>query len=172
MSNIPVQKVNDGEKATLPIFVEMSHRLDEIRRRAHEFFQLRAQGGAELDDWLKAEREVLGWAKAELTEKDGNYEIQVTLPGFDAKNVHVTATADEIVVCATAEHARKEQAEGNVVWSEFGSNEVYRRFEVPQSIELDKINAKLEKGILHITVPCAPQSKKSGSEKQVKVVAA
>ncbi len=172
MSNIPVQKVNDGEKAALPIFVEMSNRLDEIRRRAHEFFQLRANGGAELDDWLKAEREVLGWAKAELTEKGGNYEVQVTLPGFDAKEVQVTATAGEIVVRAASEHTKKEEAEGNVVWSEFGSNEVYRRFELPKTIELDKIAAKLEKGILHITARCAAQAKKSSSEKQVKVVAA
>jgi HSP20 family molecular chaperone IbpA len=40
-----------------------------------------------------------------------------------------------------------------VLWTEFGSNDVFRRFEVPNPINVDKVTANLENGILHITAP-------------------
>jgi len=37
-----------------------------------------------------------------------------------------------------------------VLWTEFDSNEVYRRFQVPNPINADKVTATLENGILKI----------------------
>jgi HSP20 family protein len=116
-------------------------------------------------DWI------FGAAKAELAEKDNAYQIQVALPGFDAKDVQVTAATREIVVHATTQ-AHKSETSPTVVWSEFGSSEVLRRFELPQPVALDKVCATLEKGILRITAPCASQSKPATAQKQTKVVAA
>jgi HSP20 family molecular chaperone IbpA len=178
MSNISVEKVTSNEKAASPLFAAINDRFDEIRRRAHEVFQLRGGAlGGDLDDWLQAEREVLGWAKAELVEQAGRYEIRVELPGFDAKNIHVTASDDEILVRAareqkTEENAAKKEGEAHVVWSEFRSDELYRRFCLPKAIQIDNVTAKLEKGILHIAAPCAAQAKPAAAVKQIKVAVA
>jgi HSP20 family protein len=178
MSNIPVEKITPNEKNASPVFAGINDRFDEIRRRAHEFFQLRGGAfGGDLDDWLKAEREVLGWAKAELVEQEGRYEVQVELPGFEAKDIQVTATADEIVVRASREHKseetpEKKEGEARVVWSEFSSNELYRRFTLPKTVQTDNVTAKLEKGILRITAPCAAQAKPAAGVKNVKIAAA
>jgi len=160
MSNILVQKVNSPEKQALPIFAEIGKRMEDVRRRAHELFHLRVNGeGSDLSDWLTAEREIFGWAKAELAMKNNAYEIQLALPGFDAKDVEVTATHEEIVVHAAAKHQRQETSDPSIVWSEFGTNELYRRFDLPKSIALDKVSAKLDKGILLITAPYAVEAK-------------
>jgi HSP20 family protein len=92
-----------------------------------------------------------------MTETDAKYEVDLTLPGFDAKQVQVTATPSEIIVHAQYKPEKKEQ--GKVLWSEFGTNDVYRHFETPQPIDVDKAHATLDKGILHVTAAKAAAAK-------------
>lgn len=167
MPNVAVQRVDEGEPRTLPIFEEIGKRFEEIRRRAAELFELGGRrAGHALDDWLKAEREVLGgWPAAELKDKNGSYELEMTLPGYDAKEVEVTVTPEEIIVHAESKHESKGE-EGKVIWSEFGSNNVYRRFELPARIDVDKTQATLDKGLLRITA-----AKAATSSKQIPVAA-
>lgn len=160
MSTVAVEKVNGPVKETLPIFEEVKKRFEAVRRRAYELFETRGRElGHALEDWLKAEHEIMGKSAAEMTEKDGAYELQLTLPGFDSKEVNVTATPAEIIVHAIAEREKKGE-EGKVLWTEFEANEVYRRFETPASIDPDKVNAKLEKGVLRIYAPKLPVTEK------------
>ena len=155
MSQVAITKINDTQKQTLPIFEEIGKRFEAIQRRAFELFEKRGRDlGHDLDDWLKAEHELLGWPAAELKEKDGSYEMQVTLPGFEPKDIEVTATPNEVIVHAFTKEEKTGEKE-NVLWSEFGSNDVYRRFFIPNAINMDKVTAKLEKGILHILAPAA-----------------
>jgi HSP20 family molecular chaperone IbpA len=154
MSQVAIKKVSDAAgKKMLPIFEEIEKRCDAVQRRAFELFEKRGRElGHEVEDWLKAEHELMGWPAAELVEKQGAYEMEITLPGFEAKDVEVTATPTEVIVHAAIEEEKKTEKE-NVVWTEFGSNDVYRRFEVPNPINVDKVTAKLDKGILHINAP-------------------
>ena len=160
MSNVAIQRVEDAKQRTLPIFEEIDKRFNEIRQRAQKLFERRGrQIGHTLEDWLTAERELLGkWSAAELKEKDGKYELEMTLPGYEPKEIEVTATPGEIIVHAESKYEKKGPG-GQVVWTEFGSNKVYRRFELPESIDVDKTNATLEKGILHVTAAKAPAPK-------------
>lgn len=150
MASVAVQKV-ESTSAKLPLFEEVQRRMEAVRRRAFELFERRGcELGSELEDWLKAEHEILGWPAAEMKERDGKYEVEVTLPGFDPSEVQVTATPSEIIVHAETKHEKKGE-EGKLFWTEFGSNDVYRRFELPDSIDVDKTSAQLDKGILHVT---------------------
>jgi len=168
MSEIVVQKVKGPAKEPLPIFEELGKRFEEVRQRAFDLFEKRGREfGHALEDWLKAEKDVMGFPAAEMKEKDGAYDIEVTLPGFEANDVQVTATPAEIILHAAAQHEKKTE-EGKVLWTEFGSNEAYRKFEVPETIDPDKVTAKLEKGILRITA----QKMAVAKEKPVKVAAA
>ncbi len=153
MAQIAVKKVNGGGKEALPVFGEIARRFEAIERRAFDLFEKRGRElGHELEDWFQAEHELLGNAAAELCEKDGTYEMRVALPGFDAKEVEVTATPSEIVVHAATKQEKRGEKD-NVLWTEFGSNDVYRRFELPNSIVADKVTANLENGLLRINAP-------------------
>ena len=152
MSRVAITKVND-KSTSVPIFDEMARRFEAVKRRAFEFFEQRdRQAGHDLEDWLKAERELLGWPATELDEKNGIYELQIALPGFESKDVEVTVTPKEIIVHAAAEHD-KETKKGNVLWTEFGASDVYRCFETPKPVEVDKVTARLENGLLRIHAP-------------------
>jgi HSP20 family molecular chaperone IbpA len=127
MSEVAIKKVNDTGKKTLPIFEEIARRFEAVQRRAFDLFEKRGRElGHELEDWLKAERELMGCPAAELAKKNGAYELQITLPGFEAKDIEVTAMPRELIVHATTEEEKRTE-KGNVMWTEFGSNDVYRK---------------------------------------------
>lgn len=152
MSQVPVKRVNGGSKEALTIFGDLAKRFEAIERRAFDLFEKRGRDlGHELEDWLKAEHE-LGSPAAELSEKDGAYKIEVALPGFDAKEIEVTATPSEIVVHAATKQEKSSEKD-NVLWTEFGSNDVYRRFELPNPINADKVTANIENGLLRVSAP-------------------
>ena len=150
MAQVAIKKVNEAGQRKLPIFEEIAKRFEGVRQRAFDLFDKRGRElGHELEDWLKAEHELVGWPAAELAEKDGAYQMQVALPGFEHKDIEVTATSTEIIVHAETKEETKTQ-KGTVLWTEFGSNDVYRRFEVPHTINVDKVTATLENGVLKI----------------------
>ena len=153
MSNIAVEKVRDGD-ATPPTLLErMTAIADKIRQRAYEFFQCRGCAhGRSLDDWLQAERDVVQSPEAELVEKDGKFQVQVAVPGFDSKDILVTAMPTVLFVEAESKHEH-EKSDGDVYFCEFGQKQLFRRLDLPAPIHVDKVSASLEHGILRLTAP-------------------
>ncbi len=160
MSQVAVRKVSDGEnKSAFPIFEEIGKRLEAVKQRAFSLFENRGRKlGHDLEDWLQAEREELGPLDAELVEKDGTYDLHLPLPGFDATNVEVTVTPEELIIHASAEQ-KKQSKQGDVLWTEFGSSDICRRFGVTTPIDVSEVKATYEKGVLHIKAPHAPAAK-------------
>ncbi|HYB65123.1 MAG TPA: Hsp20 family protein [Steroidobacteraceae bacterium] len=148
MAEIKVQKVLDpGKKSTLPVFKEIEQIVERIRARAFDLSSGRgfAEGHA-IDDWLTAEREIC-WPATELTEDERTFSLSVALPGFEAAEISVTATANELIVHATSK-ARK--GGGKLYWSEFRSNDVYRLVDLPKVIDPQSVSASLHNGLLKI----------------------
>ena len=88
MANIVIQRIKDAADQPIPLFQEIEKRFGEVRQRAFEFFDKRGRElGHDLADWIQAEREILGWPAAELAEKNGEYKLEMTLPGFGANQV-------------------------------------------------------------------------------------
>lgn len=173
MSKLNIQKVPTAEDRKLPIFEELEEIADQIRVRAYNLFRGRGfSTGHDLDDWLIAEREIC-WPAAELVEEDDEIEVKVALAGFEPKDIEITATPRELILKATHKEDRKkdEEKEGLVVhWSEFHSNDVYRRIALPAEIDVNKVSAEFERGMLEIEAPKA--RKKKQASKKVKVTAA
>jgi len=155
MADIKVEKVVDPRMRTLPVFKEVESLLDRVRTKAFEMFSRRGFGdGHALDDWLAAEREIC-WPAGELVEKDKDYALSVALPGFEPTDITVTATPREVIVHAKSKTERKGEEEGKkgekkVCWSEFRSNDVYRRVELAKDIDVQSVTASLNNGILKV----------------------
>jgi len=175
-ANVVVHKPASGGKFAL--FEEIGNRVEDVRRRAFELFQRRsAESGDPLDDWLRAEREVMGWAATELIETDTAYQAEVALPGFDARDVHVIVTPAEIIVRAFRQDANQ-GAEKSVLWSEFNSRDLYRSLAPPEPalkpIDPEKTTATIEHGLLRIVAPKAVAKPEApgNAEAEVKSAAA
>ena len=153
MPNVSVRNVKEGERAAVPVFNKSFERFDQIQKRAFELFEKRnCEPGHAVEDWLMAEKEILGSSAPEFSDNGNSYEFRVELPGFDVRDVRVIATADEVIVHAATEKERQLEEEDGL-WTELRSSDVYERIQAPNPIEPGKVEAALEQGVLRITAP-------------------
>ena len=163
MADIKVQKVDKVEDRRLQVFQQVDEMLARVQRRAYELFAGRGfADGRDLEDWITAEREVC-WPAIELSEQDRNYVLSVALPGFTAEQVSVTVTPREVIVHGNAKTERREETDkkkdgATVLWSEFRSNDVYRRVELSEPIDVSKVSATLTNGMLKIVAEKATKA--------------
>ncbi|NOY96415.1 MAG: Hsp20/alpha crystallin family protein [Chlorobi bacterium] len=83
------------------------------------------------------------------TEKD--FRIEVSLPGYDKKEVELKYQKNVLTV--KAEHEEKAEDSYNYYHREFGVSSFEKQFKVPESVNAEKISAKFKNGILVITLP-------------------
>jgi|KBSMisStaDraftv2_1062788.scaffolds.fasta_scaffold25730_5 HSP20 family protein len=164
MSNhIRVEAYRDESALPPTLRAEIKALAETIQERAFRLFQSRGGGnGGELDDWLRAEREVVWSPALELTENDRDFHARIALPGFNEKDLKVTAAPGELIVEAEKTHTHKGKS-GGILLCEFSDKQLFRRLEMPAPINVDKVTAKLDRGILFIHAPKAAQPKQAKS---------
>jgi HSP20 family protein len=103
----------------------------------------------------------------DVVETEKAYEITAELPGMDEKNIEVKV-ADGVLTIKGEKHEEKEQKEKDYYLQErsFGSFE--RSFEVPNTVETDKIEASFKKGVLTLTLPKKAEAQKPAKKIDVK----
>ena len=159
MSQVAVQKCNNPETSSQTLLEKMESVADSIRQRAFSLFEHRSgNGGSELDDWLQAERDVIFTPTSELADNEKEFVATIALPGFDAKDIHISAVPDALIVQAASSHTHRGKNDG-VRFSEFSDKQVYRRLDWPEAVDVDKVTAAIDKGILEITAPKAAAGK-------------
>lgn len=137
------------------IFDDFDTITQEIAQRAFGFFQQRGVDGRDLEDWFRAESEVLKPMPVELTESDGTFTIKAEVPGFSIKDLTVRAEANSVFVHGKKEQTKEEKEGKKVRYSEVSSSEMCRRIDLPASINPDQVSATLNNGILELNIPKA-----------------
>jgi HSP20 family protein len=165
MADLEIQRVATTDDRGLPVFGEFDRLVDRIRLDAYNLFARRGSGdGHALDDWLAAERN-LCWPAAKLIERKGALVLEVALAGFEPSEISLTATPREIMIKANHEHARKSSDKDAATrWSEFRSDEVFRRVELPSPVDVGQVTASLKNGLLVVVAPLAASSKSTSTK--------
>jgi HSP20 family molecular chaperone IbpA len=155
MSQVAIYKWNSPETNPQTFLEHVEAITDSIRKRAFNLFQNRNGGnGSDLDDWLQAERD-LAWSPAsELVDDEKEFRARIALPGFDAKDIQVSALPDALVIQAGAAHTHEGKS-GNVCFCEFSGKKLFRRLDLPAFVDVDMVTASVDKGILLVTAPKA-----------------
>jgi HSP20 family protein len=158
MTNITVQRIRDANQSR-PLLQETIDLLDGVQKRAFELFQRRGGApGNDVDDWLRAESEIFQVPRMELAENDGEFQLQLAVPGFDAKDLRVAALPDAIIVEGEAAHQHR-AVRGSVRVCEFGERRVFRQIPLPAAVDIDRVSATLDKGLLEIHAAKTEQPK-------------
>ncbi len=159
MHQVSIEKIGKPEKGATAVLAEMEKAAEAIRRRAFHHFEKRGGiFGRDLDDWLRAERELIWSPGAEVTETGKEVTLRVQAPGFEPGDIRVTATPDSILIQAEVSH-RHEESNGKVCFCGF-SEQLFRRLDLPQKIDVDQVTAILNKGILRIVAAKAQAAPK------------
>jgi HSP20 family protein len=99
----------------------------------------------------------------DITESEKAYEITAELPGMDEKAIEVKVTDGSL----TIKGEKQEEKEDYYLHERrFGSFE--RSFDVPESVDLNKIDASFKKGILTVTLPKKAEAQKASKKIEVK----
>ena len=89
--------------------------------------------------------------KCDIYEKNGNYNIEMDLPGFSKEDINIDIEDDYLIVSAEKSESTSED-EKNYIKRERKYNKYQRSFHIG-NINENKISAKFNNGTLHVTFP-------------------
>jgi HSP20 family protein len=164
----PKEEVKAAPRNLPPFFVEAEKMFDrlaeltqETAHKAYDFFLKRGgEFGRELDDWFKAESEVLRPVAVEITETKDIINIKATVPGFKPDEIEISVK-DNILILSGKTEVEEKKEEENTVYSEWRSNRFFRQLTLSSEIDVEKVEARLKDGVLQLTLPkIAPREAK------------
>ena len=91
----------------------------------------------------------------DIYENDNEILMHADMPGVTKDNITVNIDNGKLTLTGT----RKSEATGSAQWEEFGDVEYRRNFSVPQTIDVEKINAVLKDGVLRLHLPKSEAAK-------------
>lgn len=87
----------------------------------------------------------------DLYQKNGSYVIELAVPGYDAKEINAEVNASTVTITGSrAETAEKKEAK--YYRKEMRKGAFSRTVTLPQDIDPEKVQAKVEKGVLTVTL--------------------
>lgn len=106
----------------------------------------------------------------DIVEKDNAYEVTADLPGFDEKDIEVKLDNGSLCIKGERKSEKEEKKKDyHLTEREFGSFQ--RRFALPSGVDTDKIDARLNKGVLTVILPKKPDAQKPAKTIEVKAAA-
>jgi HSP20 family protein len=89
---------------------------------------------------------------ADIGSSGDAYVLQVEMPGVDKSGLELTVENGELLIVG---HRRQIDSIGEPVYREMRTNDYRRVYELDPSIDTGKINARIDQGLLTVTLPKA-----------------
>ena len=89
---------------------------------------------------------------SDFEEREKEFRIELAAPGLEKKDFKVEVLNGNLTISAEKKEEKKEETK-NYRRKEFSYNSFSRSFTLPDNCMHDKIDAKYENGILHLTLP-------------------
>jgi len=118
---------------------------------------------SEKKDMVKKEEEILeavhklptATPAVDIYENEEEILLHADMPGVVKEDISVNIDNGKLSVSGV----RKLAATGASSWEEFGDVAYHRTFSVPQTIDLEKVNAELKDGVLRLHLPKSDAAK-------------
>lgn len=136
-----------GDKIRIPGFIE-------------KFF------GKKISDEVPKDEELVTVPSVNIADHDKSYKMSVALPGLDKKDVNLEVDGNCLTISSEKSYENKDEKD-NWMRQEYHYASFFRRFELPEDADPEKIEAKMKNGVLNIEV--GRKSDKKEDEKTIKV---
>lgn len=103
-----------------------------------------------------------GWNSSpnvNVYEKKDHYEIELAAPGLEKNDFHIDLKDNVLTISSEKKEEKKEEKDSKVVFCEFNYSKFSRSFQLPEGVDVSKIEASHKNGVLSITVPKREQDK-------------
>lgn len=105
------------------------------------------------DDWMTPFKGV-GIPTTDVYTKDNQLKVEAHLPNFEQNDVNIQIEDNALVI--SAERHEKEEDKNKKYVVRESSSSFYRRIALPDRADTEKIEAKLDDGVLKVSVPLTP----------------
>ena len=153
------QRAEEKPVTMLPVKVEnltdRTDRVSQIAQRAYKISQASERRFApefELDEWSKAEVELLHPFHACIVDAGEKLEVKAEVPGFNEKEIEISVEPCRVTITGKRQ-TNKEEMKGKTVYSECCWDQILRTIELPASVDVRKASAMLQNGVLQLTMP-------------------
>lgn len=97
-----------------------------------------------------------------IKETTDAFEVEVAAPGMEKGDFSITLDGNLLTISSTKQQ-QEEKKEQNYTRREFSYQSFQRSFELAKDVvDEDKINARYENGLLHLTIPKKEEAKQKG----------
>lgn len=148
--------------------LDRMHEMQEvIARRAFELFE-KGGGifGRDLDDWFRAESELLHPVNIRIAETEEGLKVEAEVPGFKAEELEVSVEPRRLTITGKREAVKEEKKKGKTIYSEREAERVMRSINLPVEVNAENVSAVLKDGVLEFTLPKAVPGRKITIEKK------
>ncbi|MBD3230514.1 MAG: Hsp20 family protein [Candidatus Lokiarchaeota archaeon] len=109
------------------------------------------------DDFLREpfgiSKEKPVYPKVDIKELENKYELTAEVPGLDKEDIKIEINKDILSLKSEKETKVEEESEkGNYIYRERSYRSFQRQFRLPENANYENINAKMENGILKVTI--------------------
>ena len=111
----------------------------------------RSYFGDIFDDFMPAKKEE--HMKCDIYEKDGDYHIEMDVPGFDKKDIKVEAKNNYLTITAEKNSEKNEEDKDKKYIHRERRYGKYQRSFYLEDLDNDKVSAEFNNGVLKIVVP-------------------
>ncbi|MEN8817494.1 MAG: Hsp20/alpha crystallin family protein [Nonlabens sp.] len=87
-----------------------------------------------------------------VSEKDDTFLLEMSIPGFKKEDISIEVDKDLLTISSDVETSNEEATE-QFTRKEFSKQSFRRAFNLPETVNQDKIDATYENGILTIALP-------------------
>ena len=167
MADVPVEvkKAAPTETTTPDVWRSFRGEMDRLFDR-FGFPSLRRMFDME-PTWRSASSFSFSAPAIDMSEDEKAYKISAELPGLDTKDVDVSVSGNMLFLRGE-KRQEKEEKDKNYYFSERAYGSFQRAFELPASVDHDKISADVSKGVLTIILPKTPGAQKQPKKIEVK----
>lgn len=102
----------------------------------------------------------------DILEDNGNYYVEMDLPGLEKKDIKVELGENNLTISAKKEQKREEKNK-NMLRNERFSGSFYREIELPGYTDPSKVKANYSNGVLTVTLPKVEEKKKKENRVEV-----
>lgn len=95
-----------------------------------------------------------------IKETGENYEVEVAAPGMTKKDFKVELDGNTLTISSERTNQQEENEANRYARKEFSYQSFQRSFTLQKDVvDMDKIQAKYENGLLHLTIPKREEAK-------------
>jgi HSP20 family protein len=129
-----------------------------VENMFQDFLAPLAQGARRIDEGLAMPR-------LDVSEHEKAFEVQAELPGVKKEDVKVSIDGQRVTIEGECQQANEQRQGEQLVYSERSTRRYQRSFTLPSEVDDASAEARLENGILMLTLP----KKQGGAAKRLTI---